>query len=64
MAAAALIAEPIFDVLSLVPEQRHPHVAEASTHSNCTIRINITFLALGALLVWRFLGTGGREMLG
>ena len=36
---------------------------EASIQWNCTTVLNILFLALSAVLVWRFLRTGGPEML-
>jgi hypothetical protein len=38
-------------------------VLEASVQWNYTTMLNILFLALSALLVWRFLGTGGPKML-
>ena len=63
MAAGALIVEAIFGVLDLVPEQRHARVVEAAIQGNYTTALNIAFLALAALLVWRFLRTGGPEML-
>jgi uncharacterized protein len=63
MAAAALIVEAIFGVLGLVPEQRHARVVEASIEWNYTTWLNIGFLVLAALLVWRFAMTGGLNML-
>ena len=63
MAAAALIVEAIFGVLGLVPEQRHARVVEASIEWNYTTWLNIGFLVLAALLVWRFAMTGGPNML-
>ena len=35
----------------------------ASVHRNSTTVLNIVFLALGAVLVWRFVRTGGLPML-
>ena len=63
MAGAALIVELIFDALGLVPAQRNARVVEASLTWNYTTWLNIVFLLLAALLVWRFLKTGGPAML-
>jgi uncharacterized protein len=63
MAIAALIVEVSFTALGLIPAERHARVVEASITLNYTTWINIVFLALAAMLVWRFLRTGGAEML-
>lgn len=63
MAGAALIVEAIFGALGLVPAQHNARVVEASISWNYTTWLNIAFLGLGALLVWRFLRTGGPAML-
>src|SRR6202790_4120064 len=63
MAGAALIVELIFGALGLVPAQRNARMAEASLTWNYTTWLNIVFLLLAALLVWRFLQTGGPAML-
>ena len=63
MAAAALIVELIFGALGLVPAQRNAHVVEASITWDYTTWLNIAFLILAGLLVWRFLKTGGPAML-
>jgi uncharacterized membrane protein YraQ (UPF0718 family) len=63
MAGAALIVELIFDALGLVPAQRNARVVEASLTWNYTTWLNIAFLVLAGLLVWRFLKTGGPAML-
>jgi hypothetical protein len=63
MAGAALIVEAIFVVLGLIPIERNARVAEASDTWNYTTWLNIVFLVLAASLVWRFLKTGGPEML-
>jgi uncharacterized protein len=63
MAGAALIVEAVFDFIGLIPQQRSAKVVEASISWNYTTWLNIVFLALAALLVWRFLKTGGPEML-
>ena len=63
MAIAALIVELIFNGFALVPSERKARVVEASITWNYTTWLNIAFLAFAALLVWRFLKTGGPEML-
>jgi uncharacterized membrane protein YraQ (UPF0718 family) len=63
MAGAALIVEVIFSLLGLVPTERNARVVEASVAWNYTSWLNITFLLLAALLIWRFLRTGGPAML-
>src|SRR6516162_2832751 len=63
MAAAALIVEAIFAALSLIPTERQAQVVEASISWNYTTWLNVVFLVLATLLVWRFLRTGGPEML-
>ncbi|HTO78158.1 MAG TPA: permease [Methylocystis sp.] len=63
MAMAALIVEAVFGALGLIPSDRHARVVEASITWNYTTWLNIAFLALATLLVWRFLRTGGPDML-
>ena len=63
MAVAALIVELIFVALGLVPAQRNARVVEASITWDYTTWLNIAFLILAGLLVWRFLRTGGPAML-
>jgi len=63
MAGAALVVELIFGALGLVPAQRNARVADASVAWNYTTWLNIAFLILAGLLVWRFLKTGGPAML-
>src|SRR5580704_10636843 len=63
MAAAALVAEGLFAVLGLIPQERQARVVEASITWNYTTWLNIGFLLLAAILVWRFVKTGGIAML-
>ena len=63
MAVAALIVEAVFAALGLIPTERQAQVLEASISWNYTTWLNIVFLILAALLVWRFMKTGGPEML-
>jgi uncharacterized protein len=63
MAAAALVVELIFGALGLIPAQRNARVVDASITWDYTTWLNIVFLILAGLLVWRFLKTGGPAML-
>jgi hypothetical protein len=63
MVAAGLIVELLFGVLGLIPDEREAKVVEASVSWNYTTFLNIVFLVLSALLVARFLRTGGPAML-
>ena len=63
MAVAALTIELIFGGFALVPSEREKRVVEASIAWNYTTWLNLAFLVLAALLVWRFLKTGGPAML-
>jgi uncharacterized protein len=63
MVAAGLIVELVFGLLGLIPDERNAKVVEASIQLNYTTVLNVIFLILAAVLVWRFLKTGGPEML-
>jgi uncharacterized membrane protein YraQ (UPF0718 family) len=63
MVAAGLVVELLFGAVGLVPEQRSAKVVEASVTWNYTTILNLIFLALAAVLVVRFLRTGGPAML-
>ena len=63
MVGAALVVEVAFQAAGLVPEERNAKIVEASVTWNYTTVLNIIFLALAALLVWRFVRTGGLPML-
>jgi hypothetical protein len=63
MAGAAFVVEALFGVLGLIPDGRAARVVEASITWNYTTWLNIVFLGLAGLLVWRFLKTGGPAML-
>jgi uncharacterized protein len=63
MAVAALIVEAIFGAAGLIPREQQAQVVEAEITWNYTTWLNIAFLILAAILVWRFLNTGGPEML-
>jgi uncharacterized protein len=59
MVGAGLIVEFVFDGLGLIPGERDAKVVEASVTWNYTTVLNIVFLALGGLLVWRYFRRGG-----
>lgn len=59
MVGAALIVEFLFDGLGLIPSERDAKVVEASVSWNYTTVLNIAFLGLAALLVWRYFRQGG-----
>jgi uncharacterized protein len=63
MAGAAYLVEVGFGLLGLVPAERHALVVEASVQLNYTTVLNFAFLLLAAVMVWRFLRTGGPQML-
>jgi uncharacterized membrane protein YraQ (UPF0718 family) len=63
MSAAALVIELVFQALHLIPRERHAKIVEASITMNYTSVLNIIFLAIAALLLWRFFTTGGLKML-
>jgi uncharacterized membrane protein YraQ (UPF0718 family) len=63
MAVGALIVDLIFGGFALIPLERKARVVEASITWNYTTWLNLLFLALAGLFVWRFLKTGGPAML-
>ena len=63
MACAALAVEFLFRALHLVPHTRNARIMQESIHWNYTSVLNIVFLVVAAVLLWRFLKTGGPEML-
>jgi uncharacterized membrane protein YraQ (UPF0718 family) len=63
MAAAGYIVELVFGVLGIVPTQRAIDVFTSGPTLNYTSVLNVIFLVLAAILVVRFLRTGGPAML-
>jgi hypothetical protein len=64
MAAAGYVIELVFTPLHLVPAgARHASVGNDGVRWNYTSWLNVLFLLLAAALVWRFIATGGRQML-
>jgi uncharacterized membrane protein YraQ (UPF0718 family) len=63
MAGAALIVEGLFSALDLIPAHRQIEIMQESIRWNYTSVLNIVFLGVSALLLVRFLRTGGPAML-
>ena len=63
MVVAGLAVETLFGILGLIPDQRNAKVVESTVTWNYTSILNIGFLVLSAVLVARFLRTGGPAML-
>ena len=63
MAIAALVIELNFKAVGLVPTERHARIVETAIQWNYTTVLNIAFLVLAAMLLIRFMRTGGRKML-
>jgi hypothetical protein len=59
MVAAGLIVELLFDRLGLIPTERNARVTEATVTLNYTTVLNVVFLTLAAVLVWRYFRRGG-----
>jgi len=54
-----LIVEFLFQGLDIERTARNAKVVEASISWNYTTYLNVVFLALGAVLVWRYFKYGG-----
>ncbi len=63
MAATGYLVEVLFGALGLVPPQRDILIFTEDPSLNYTTVLNVLFLILAAILVWRFLRTGGPAML-
>jgi uncharacterized protein len=63
MVAAGYVVEIVFGLLGITPTTRDAKVVEATIHLNYTTVLNVLFLVLAAVLVVRFLRTGGPAML-
>jgi uncharacterized membrane protein YraQ (UPF0718 family)/YHS domain-containing protein len=63
MALAGLLVELAFQALGIVPVHFRVTVFESLPTWNFTTFLDLGFLVLAAVLGWRFLTTGGREML-
>jgi uncharacterized protein len=63
MALAGLLVGGAFQLLGLAPINHHVTVLETQPSWNYTTFLDIAFLVLMAALAWRFVTTGGIEML-
>jgi uncharacterized membrane protein YraQ (UPF0718 family) len=63
MSAAGLGVELLFRAVGLVPTERHATITEAHISWNYTTVLNLVFLVVAAVLVWRATATGGLRML-
>ena len=63
MVAAGYLVELLFGGLGLIPIERNAKVVEASIQWNYTTVLNIVFLILAGALLFRFVRTGGMQML-
>jgi len=63
MAVAGYVVEVVFGALGLIPTNRAVGVITEGPSLNYTSVLNVLFLALAAILVVRFLRTGGPAML-
>jgi uncharacterized protein len=59
MVAAGLAVELLFQAFGIVPTERNAKVEMASVTWNYSTYLNIVFLALAAVLVWRYFRRGG-----
>jgi hypothetical protein len=62
MVAAGYGIELLFGTTGLIPKQRNATVMEATISWNYTTWLNIAFLVVAALLVIRFVTSGGMPM--
>ncbi|HEV2012354.1 MAG TPA: permease [Candidatus Dormibacteraeota bacterium] len=63
MALAGLAIGLLFQAIGIVPNHHHVVALQATPSFNYTTVLNVIFLAVMALLGWRFLRTGGLDML-
>ena len=63
MSLASLLVEFLFAALHLIPAHGGANVMMEHISWNYTSILNIVFLVVTALLLWRFLRTGGPEMM-
>jgi uncharacterized membrane protein YraQ (UPF0718 family) len=63
MAGAAYVVEILFGLAGLVPQDRSIDVMQHGISLNYTTVLDVIALAVSAVLIWRFMRTGGPEML-
>lgn len=62
MVAAGCLIEILFGTINLIPSQRSATVMQAGVSWNYTTWLNIVFLVVAAMLIARFITTGGLPM--
>jgi uncharacterized membrane protein YraQ (UPF0718 family) len=62
MVAAGYLVELLFGSTNLIPKQRNATVMQAAISWNYTTWLNIAFLVIAAILIARFVTTGGLPM--
>ncbi|MEK7602908.1 MAG: permease [Patescibacteria group bacterium] len=63
MVLAGYVIEILFAMTGLIPDERSAKVISVSVSLNYTTILNLVFTIMATLLVWRFIKTGGRNML-
>jgi uncharacterized membrane protein YraQ (UPF0718 family) len=63
MALAGYLVEILFGALGIIPTNRSVAAVTEAPSLNYTSFLNVLFLLVAAVLLWRFLRTGGRAML-
>jgi uncharacterized membrane protein YraQ (UPF0718 family) len=63
MVAAGYVVEFLFEALGIIPTNRNAVTITQGVQWNYTSILNIIFLVLAAILVIRFIRTGGLPML-
>jgi len=63
MAGAGFVVEMGFKTLGWIPSERHATITEAQIAWNYTAILNILFLGVAGVLLWRAATTGGFRML-
>ena len=61
--AAGYLVEVLFGLTGLAPDPASAHLPEGGISWNYTTWLNIVAILLSAVLVWRFVRTGGVKML-
>jgi uncharacterized membrane protein YraQ (UPF0718 family) len=59
MAVAGLIVEFVFQGAGLIPHTRHAKIEMTSITLNYTTYLNLAFLVVAAVLIWRYFQRGG-----
>jgi uncharacterized membrane protein YraQ (UPF0718 family) len=63
MVGAAYVVELVFGLAGLIPVDRSAHLVSGGLSWNYTTWLNIIGIVLSIMLLWRFLATGGLDML-